>query len=74
MKHLIRGVLVLTPILFMALGLFGYVVHLFILDVSTAFNVSDSLWTYLMYGYIAWFSFAVWYLSRVEGNDGGLHK
>lgn len=73
MKHLI-GVLVLTPLLFMALGLLGYLVHLFILDVSTAVNVSDTLWSYLMYGCIVWFSFAVWYLSRVEGGDGGLHK
>jgi hypothetical protein len=67
MKHLM-GVLVLTPILFMALGLLGYVVHLFILDVSAVINTSDSVWTYVMYGYILWFSLAVWHLSCVEGE------
>jgi hypothetical protein len=67
MKHL-RGVLVLIPILFMALGLLGYVVHLFILDVSAVINTSDSVWTYVMYGYILWFSLAVWHLSCVEGE------
>lgn len=74
MKHLM-GVLVLTPILFMALGLLGYVAHLFILDVSAVINTSDTVWTYVMYGYILWFSLAVWHLSCVEGmDDGGLHK